>query len=262
METREQVLDDADRCQSLGAEQVGGMTEKSAPATAYHEAGHAVVGEATGPGCVESLTIQVDNEEALKGAVTFSDLSEDLCEFIEFPWPNDPDILAELRECADAEIMRTLGGPLAEERFTGSWNQKGASSDLRDIFDLVVAAYPEDMDLTGGGWSLTCRFAPDMDLSVRKVRELWEDDTQNILTEHWSWVEAVAQAALDGDGNLTGDEIRSLRPADLARIVDGQHRSLRLGQLRERGVPARPRQVLSRAQRSGVMSQKVKGGRL
>ena len=48
------------------------MAEKSDPNCAYHEAGHAVVGEAIEPGCVESLTIQVDNEERLSGSTQFS----------------------------------------------------------------------------------------------------------------------------------------------------------------------------------------------
>ena len=182
---------------------------------AYHEAGHAVVGEVTDPGCVESLTIQPNKVERLYGFVKFVDLSDDLYDFIQFPWDDDPDILTELRECAANEIMQCLGGPLAEERFTGSWNQTGASGDLRDIFDLVVTAYPDDLDLTGGGWSLTSEIKPDMDLAMRRARELWENGTQDILTDHWAWVEAVAQAALNGDGTLTGDEIRALRPSGL-----------------------------------------------
>jgi hypothetical protein len=205
------------------------VTEKSDANTAYHEAGHAVVGEAIEPGCVESLTIQVDNEERSLGSTQFSGEGwEHLDDYIQFPW-GDPDIEAELRECAAVEIMRCLGGPLAEKRFTGSWDKPGAWGDLSDIFDLVAAAFPEDLDLTGGGWSLTSEIEPDMDRSLRRARELWEGDTQDILTEHWSWVEAVAQAALDGDGNLTGDEIRALRPPGLADAMTDEGERIEAG---------------------------------
>ena len=46
---------------------------------------------------------------------------------------------------------------------------------------------------------------------VAQCWDRWGDECREILNANWAWVEAVAQAALDGDGNLTGEELLALR---------------------------------------------------
>ena len=45
-----------------------------------------------------------------------------------------------------------------------------------------------------------------------RARELWGDEVEAILDEHWDWVEAVAYRAM-WKKKITGDQVRAARPS-------------------------------------------------
>ena len=107
-------------------------------------------------------------------------------------------------------VLVDIAGPTAEEILTGEWNAVGAASDMESLAEILERTWGElDEDLAPPfvDWAI------DLAVVVDHARELWGDNTRCHLKQAWPWVEAVAQAALDGDRTLTGGQIDALRPA-------------------------------------------------
>ena len=151
--------------------------------TAYHEAGHCVVGLLTGAEPKKASIVAGDN---LEGATWFDDDAQALL-------VEDPP-----REASEWYIIRGLAGPLAEHRFTGD-----------DATPGVCEAYAPATELLA-------RLATDTDrLSASLVAR-----TEAILTEHWTAVEQVAATlaehlTVDGEGLRAAARMKGVRAGEL-----------------------------------------------
>jgi len=187
---------------------------------AFHEAGHAVVGEVAGVECT-SLTIDPDKEEGSFGHITHPDISGIFYEQMEVQmYRHGDDEWPAIRDWVDANTKSSLGGPLAEQRITGAFNWDGAAADIENISQKLLNVYGyEGPDYDEALCPVMLR-DPQMGVEeedwsqiIHRVRELWDDEVEAILTEHWDWVELVAELALK-QGTLTGDQIRAARPSE------------------------------------------------
>ena len=149
------------------------QTNEALWSTAYHEAGHCVVGLVTGDRPTKASIVAGDNYE---GATWFE---EDTGTSVGV---DDPP-----REASEWYIIRSLAGALAEQRYTGGGADPSACDDYARASDLLarLSAEPERLHAA---------------LAAR---------TEAILDEHWPAVERVAAALVE---HLTIDEhtIRSV----------------------------------------------------
>jgi len=182
---------------------------------AFHEAGHAVVGEVSGNRC-EELTILP--EDGALGSTSWPDIPEigelqlegQVVAHGEPGWD-------ELKSWVDAMVRSSLAGALAEQRITGDFNWDGAKSDLESIGQFVLNVYGyEGPDHDEALCPVMLR-DPQMGVELEdwsqvslRVRELWDDEVEALLTEHWDWVEAVAILAV-WKKTITGDQVRAAR---------------------------------------------------
>lgn len=148
-------------------------TDEPRWATAYHEAGHCVVGLVTGELPTKASIVAGDNYE---GATWFDD--EDVAALL---------VDAPLREASEWHVMRTFAGPIAEHRHTGEAVDLGACDDYARATELL-ARLTDDVDRLQA--SLVAR-------------------TEAILEEHWPAVERVA-ASLAEHLTVDGDTIREV----------------------------------------------------
>ena len=141
-------------------------------ATAYHEAGHCVVGLVTGEEPTKASVVAGDNFE---GATWFDDDVHALL-------VDDPP-----REASEWYIIRAFAGPMADHRYTGNKTEtaSGACEDYSQATELLMRLTAE----------------PDRLAAALQAR------TEAILTEHWPAVERVA-AALAEHLTVDGEEIR------------------------------------------------------
>jgi len=142
-------------------------------ATAYHEAGHCVVGLVTGESPSKASIVAGDNYE---GCTWFDD------EDVEALLVDDPP-----REVSEWYVIRTFAGPVAERRHTGDDVALGTCDDYAKATELLrrLTADPD-----GLGESLVAR-------------------TEAILEEHWPSVERVA-ASLAEHLTIDGETIRKV----------------------------------------------------
>jgi ATP-dependent Zn protease len=140
-------------------------------ATAYHEAGHCVVGLVTGAEPTKASVVAGDNFE---GWTWFDDDVESLL-------IDDPP-----REASEWYIIRAFAGPMAEHRYTGVDTAPGACDDYAHVDELLMRLTAETDHLNA---ALVAR-------------------TEAILTEHWQAVERVA-ATLAEHLTVDGEEIRT-----------------------------------------------------
>ena len=148
-------------------------TDEPRWATAYHEAGHCVVGLVTGELPTKASIVAGDNYE---GATWFDD--EDGAALL----VDDP-----LREASEWHVIRTFAGPIAQHRYTGEDVDLGACDDYAKATELLVRLTDDVDRLTA---SLVAR-------------------TEAILEEHWPAVERVA-ASLAEHLTVDGDTIREV----------------------------------------------------
>ena len=194
----------------LGAERKIMLTPADRRRTAYHEAGHAVVGMLTaGADPVRKITI-VPRGQSL--GVTLSSPDVDRFNYSR----------AEL----DARVKMALGGRAAEELVFGD-QTTGAEGDIAQVTSLVrhmvgrwgmnptigmVAVLPSD---GGNPWGelASPRTLELLDEEVRRTVETAYDDVVTLLAAERSRLDALAEALLERE---TLDQIDAYRIAGLA----------------------------------------------
>lgn len=150
---------------------------KTLVATAYHEAGHAVIAWANQIGLREASIIP-------------NSTSGTLGHCRHATWPSfrpDTDNSLRTRRRAEMLIMVALAGSEAEKRVTGRYNHRGAESDMHYAGGLT-------MYLTGS--------AEEAEALLRWLTIR----TRNVLENHWSTVEPLADALLN-EQRLNGKRI-------------------------------------------------------
>jgi hypothetical protein len=157
---------------------------KALRATAYHEAGHAVVAWLQGHG-FKGVSIVADEVEGSVGRVTAN----------RAPSWFRPDVQMDRRHrtLCEMEIRELLAGFEAERRFTGRRNHVGASRDLEraaDYADWVTGGSVEEVE-------------PYLDRLSVEVALLFDTDI------HWRAVQRLAEE-LVLRGELSGSEARSI----------------------------------------------------
>jgi hypothetical protein len=185
---------------------------------AFHEAGHAVVGEVCGIECT-NLTIVPDEDEGTLGGVTNPDISGIFYEQMDVQMyrHGDPEWAA-IKDWVDSNTKSSLAGALAEQRITGAFNWNGAVGDIENIGEKLLNVYGfEGPDYDEALCPVMLR-DPQMGVEledwsqvIHRARELWDDEVEAILDEHWDWVEAVAYLAV-WKKTITGDQVRAARP--------------------------------------------------
>ena len=146
-------------------------------ATAYHEAGHAVVARYLG---VPVKSLKIDSSG---GIVKLGN------------------VIPESRRTGSTKLLRLgIAGEVAVQVKFGDWDRHDVSDDRQKFHSLVQY-------LAG----LRGRVLPGS--TVASVREYHREQCLEILSqpEVWEWLEAVAESALER-GFLTGEEIDGLRP--------------------------------------------------
>lgn len=141
------------------------------PATAYHEAGHAVIALALDRP-IHKVTIQPDRDHL------------GWCKF-------DKGVFRPSEDWVEREVLIALAGMAAEARYTGSYCEHGASRDLRFARKLLAGRAGD-------------RRAERLERRLlAKVESLLADD------DVWAAVEAIA-AELLKSGTISGRAARHL----------------------------------------------------
>ena len=190
------------------------MAEKSDLSTAYHEAGHAVVGLVRDLD-VYQLTIIRDESINAAGSVDVrNDYRSNALAHGEGAVLDDEE-RAYAYHWVEGRVLELLAGAIAHQMFTGEWHMEVAQDDMDKMSqEWVPQSYGPcptlDEDDVPMYEPLLLIQGTDEEI-VAQCWDRWGDECREILTANWAWVEAIAQAALDGDGNLTGEEMLALR---------------------------------------------------
>ncbi len=202
------------------------IDEKEKIATAYHEAGHAVVRILLPDGDpLHKVTIIPRGQ---MGGATFS-----------LP---EKDRMTYSRKWLIASIKTTFGGRIAEEMFTGDVNS-GVAGDIRQATALARrmvrdwgmsdrlgfvfygedenrAAGPWDMGL-GGGRDYSEETAKVIDEEIKKLIDRLYNETKELLEKNRDTIEAIAKALLKYE-TLDGPDIdRIMRGENITRPTVG-----------------------------------------
>lgn len=113
--------------------------------TAYHEAGHAVAGFHFGR-AIEYVTIE-PNAYSL-GHILFKRWVEEFARIVKSstlnlkPWKASVDLRTQAR--VESLVVMIFAGGIAEERFAGSYNRRGALCDERQAKTLAQFVYADE----------------------------------------------------------------------------------------------------------------------
>ncbi len=191
------------------------MEDTNPYATAIHEAGHAVIGTLVGLNVTHLTVVPADGN---LGMVTYE--NEYVPEVRQILDDQDftmeanmaiyyPDEIEVARRDLAKHAMFSAAGPNAEMRHTGAWDNDGAKSDNERIELLLRVFYFDFIDFSDESED----HAPALQAAVSYYDgPTIEEYLDNPLV--WSWIEKVADTAY-ARGEMTGDEIRALRPAGL-----------------------------------------------
>ena len=191
------------------------IDEKEKAATAYHEAGHAIVQylEREHADPIHKVTI-IPRGRALGATMTLP----------------EKDRTNYSRKWSLSFIKMGLAGRIAEEMFTGDINT-GAGGDIRQVTGLARAMvrdwgmndrvgfvfYGEDENRMGpfgiGSREYSEETAKIIDEEVKKLIDTLEGETKQILESHRDRVEALAQALL---------RYETLDGSDVERVMKGE----------------------------------------
>ncbi len=191
------------------------MTEEEKKLTAYHEAGHAIVGiHVPQHDPVHKVTI-IPRGRAL--GVTF--------------YLPERDKLSMTREAALSRLASVMGGRAAEELVFGDENiTNGASSDIQQLTSLAMAmvsqwgmsdklgninytASQETMMGTQSQFNASAESRKLIDQEVRRLSDEAYERAKKILKDNWDEMENLAQGLLEYE-TLTG--------ADMMRVINGE----------------------------------------
>ncbi|MEQ1616127.1 MAG: ATP-dependent zinc metalloprotease FtsH, partial [Hyphomicrobiaceae bacterium] len=208
-------LEDAKDKVMMGAERKSMvMSEEEKTLTAYHEAGHAVVGMSVPKGIPVHKATIIPRGRAL-GMVKFLPEGDRYSmKFIEYT----------------SQLTVAMGGRVAEELVFGKENiTSGASGDIQQATamaramvtrlgysdDLGTVMYGDNQEEVFLGMSMGRQqnvseaTAQKIDAEVRRLVSQGYEDARRILTDKRAQLESVAQALLEFE-TLTGDEIKGL----------------------------------------------------
>lgn len=191
------------------------MTEDEKKLTAYHEAGHAIVGiHVPQHDPVHKVTI-IPRGRAL--GVTF--------------YLPERDKLSMTREAALSRLASVMGGKAAEELVFGGNNvTNGAFSDIQHVTSLATAMVSQwgmsdklgNINYTStqesflgsqSSWNASDESRQIIDQEVRKLSDEAFDRAKQILKDNWDEMENLAQGLLEYE-TLTG--------ADMMRVIRGE----------------------------------------
>jgi cell division protease FtsH len=191
------------------------MDEKEKQATAYHEAGHAVV----------QWLLRPDTDPLHK--VTIIPRGRALGATMALP---EKDRYSYSKRWCTAFIKVTFGGRIAEEMFTGDTNS-GVMGDIRQATGVArkmvtewgmnerlgFVFYGEDDSNPNAGLINTKEYSEDtarqIDEEVKKLIDTLYDQTRKLLQENKDRVEAVARALI---------QYETLDTNDIDRIMNGE----------------------------------------
>ncbi len=190
------------------------MSEEEKTLTAYHEAGHAVVGLTVPKGIPVHKATIIPRGRAL-GMVKFLPEGDRYSmKFIEYT----------------SQLTVAMGGRIAEELVFGKENiTSGASSDIQQATQIARAmvtrlGYSDDLGTVmygdnqeevflgmsmGRQQNISEATAQKIDSEVRRLVSGAYEEARRILTDKRAQLEAVAQALLEFE-TLSGDEIKGL----------------------------------------------------
>lgn len=199
----------------MGAERRSmAMTDKERELTAYHEAGHALVG------------IHVPGNDPLH-KVTIIPRGRALGVTMNLP---ERDKLSQTKSEIEARIAMTFGGRVAEELVYGKENiTTGASSDIQQATAMarrMVTAFGmsdklgrvryqanEQEVFLGHSVAQTQNISEEtariIDEEIRRIIEQGEGKAREILTVHMGELKTIAEALLEYE-TLSGDEVQAL----------------------------------------------------
>ncbi len=191
------------------------MTEDEKELTAYHEAGHAIVGiHVPQHDPVHKVTI-IPRGRAL--GVTF--------------YLPERDKLSMTRESALSKLASAMGGKAAEELVFGPENvTNGASSDIQHVTRLATAMvsqwgmsdklgninYTSTQESFLGAqsqWNASSESREIIDQEVRRLVDEAYERAKSILRDNWQEMENLAQGLLEYE-TLTGE--------DMMRVIRGE----------------------------------------
>jgi cell division protease FtsH len=190
------------------------MTEEEKLATAYHEAGHALV------------SVKVPDGDPLH-KVTIVPRGRALGITMNLP---ERDKLSYSKQWCEARIAMSFGGRIAEQLIYGKDHlNTGASSDITQATELARSMvtewgmseklgplrYNENQQEIFLGHAITQRqnmsedTAKLIDLEVRRIVTEGEAKAREVLTAHRTELEAIAQGLMELE-TLTGEEVKTL----------------------------------------------------
>jgi ATP-dependent Zn protease len=183
----------------LGKERVGfSAPQQEWKIVAYHEAGHALAGVVACPeDGLHKVTIQPRGQAM--GVAHFAP---------------DTDRHLHSRRYMQAQIIKGLGGRVAEEIMFGAENVTGgAESDLvhvnrvarRMVYRLGMTEDNSLLIYDDGGAPLSGEAQARMDQQVNALLQRLYEETRDILTRHQPALEALAQALLERE-TIEGEE--------------------------------------------------------
>ncbi|MBL8884356.1 MAG: ATP-dependent zinc metalloprotease FtsH [Hyphomicrobium sp.] len=232
----------------MGAERkTMAMTEEEKLATAYHEAGHAIV------------NMMVEGNDPLH-KVTIIPRGRALGVTMSLP---ERDKLSYSKQWCEAKISMAFGGRVAEQIIYGREHlNTGASSDISQATNIAKRMvtewgmsdklgpllYSENQQEVFLGHSITQRqnmseeTANLIDEEVRRIVTAGEAKAWDVLTKHKGELEAMAQALMEYE-TITGEECAALMRGEkvVRRNDDDSTRGMTGSAVPTAGRPARPR---------------------
>ncbi|MEM8742779.1 MAG: AAA family ATPase, partial [Pseudomonadota bacterium] len=201
----------------MGAERRSlAMTEKEKTLTAYHEAGHAIVG------------LNVPSHDPIHKA-TIIPRGRALGLVLSLP---ERDHLSQTYEQLTSKIAMAMGGRVAEElKFGEEQVTNGAASDIQQVTRIARAMvtqfgmseklgnidYANERESYLGVYGSPSSTSPDtqqiIDAEVRRLVDEGYETAKRVLGERWDDFERLAQGLLEYE-TLTGEEIQ--------KVIDGE----------------------------------------
>jgi len=169
--------------------------EKQTWATAYHEAGHAVVATLLGRE-VKTVTIKPEGDD--NGQTVWTEKTEDEIRNLM------------KRGFVDLYMMIiSFAGPIAEARFDTD-NPVGALKDHGSARNFAHCTWPHG-EQTGREYEPDC-------LAARRALDGAREQALAEVTSHWGIIEDVARRLFD-DKTLTGEQVANLVAAHVSNSV-------------------------------------------